>query len=143
MTGPRGARLNFGGSPWARQALLREPQAVALAERAGELRVHVSITGRSEAGPWVVAIYNRTRTLRFAGHDLSAVIGFGLDRWAAGADDSGIRWSAGPDKLAHGHRGPRHETLCGLPWTDSKYAHPERSRCNECWRALDRRVVAA
>lgn len=139
----RGATLTFGGSPWARAALEAEPDRDQLAKRALEIGAHVGIVAKTPQGPWMVNVWNRDRTLRFRGDRLGEVIAFGLERFAAGADDTGIRWVAGPDGLAHAHRGPRADTLCDLPWTDERFAHPERARCRDCWRALDRRYVAA
>jgi hypothetical protein len=145
MTGSRGATLHFEASPWGRGALLADAdRAVLLGQKAVELRVRVGIIGRAERGPWVVRIGTSSRVLRFAGHKLHDLIEFGLERWAAGADDTGIRWTAGPDHLSHGHPKARSPwTLCKRPALDEREAWPERSRCQDCWRALDRRVVAA
>jgi hypothetical protein len=135
----RGATITL--SPWA-GAWLAIGDRAELGQRALELGVHVNAVAKEQRGPFVVHVFDRSRTLRFAGHKLAELIRFGLDRWAAGADDRGVRWSAGADALAHGHIGPRADTLCGLPWTDEQFAHPERSRCAECWRALDGRAAA-
>jgi hypothetical protein len=140
----RGATFTFGGSPWARQALLEDrDRAVELAHLAQALRVSVSMVGKAEHGPWVVHVRSSSRSLRFAGAGLHDVVEFGLDRWAAGADDAGIRWLAGADGLAHGQpTGRATWTLCHRPALDERFRHPERHRCQACWRALDR-VVAA
>ena len=138
--------IELHGSPWARQELLADrDRAIALSHRALELRVTVSIVGKGQHGPWVVTVWTRSRSLRFAGHELHDVVEFGLERWAAGADDTGIRWTAGADKLAHAHpaRGRAVWTLCKLTAIDERFRHPERARCQACWRALDRDVRAA
>jgi hypothetical protein len=141
----RGARIAFSGSPWARQEMFRDQAAtLALAERAQALRCNVSIVGATAAGPWVVRVGNSTRTLTFRGSVLADTIAFGLDRWAAGASDHGVRWTAGADRLGHAHagRGRVVWTLCKLPAVPENSAWPEKRRCDDCWRALDRRIVA-
>lgn len=147
MTG-RIPRYDFGGSPWARAEVLRDPIGNGVVhELAAQQRVNVSMVGKTARGPWVVTVWNSQRSLRFAGSSLLATAAFGVDRWIAGADDHGIRWTAGADKLAHGHatRSPR--TLCKQEAIDERRAHPELRRCQECWRALDgrmkRKAVAA
>ncbi len=49
-----------------------------------------------------------------------------------------IRWIAGPDGIAHAvpARGRVTRTACGLPATDERLMHPERSRCPRCLAAL-------
>lgn len=139
----RGATFQLGSSPWAREALLADPhRAAEIGGLAIKLRVRVSVLGKSAKGPWVVYIRTTTRSLRFAGHDIHETIAFGLERWAAGADDTGVRWTAGPDGLAHGHRAAG-RALCGASPVSEKFRHPERMRCQACWRALDRNAVAA
>lgn len=135
---------SFAATPWARGALLRDPGRAALAAiRAQELGASVSIIGARNKGPWVVRVGDRKRTLRFAGYDLHLTLEFGLDRFAAGADDTAIVWMADSDGLGHGHRFRATRTLCGLPRVDERYKHPESARCHACWRALDRKVLAA
>lgn len=138
----RGATIQFGGSPWGRAALLEDrDRAVELATRATGMGVSVSILGKTERGPWVVRI-GTGRILRFAGRELHDTIEFGLDRWAAGADDTGIRWAAGPDGLGHAHVKRSPWTLCKVSAIGEQFVHPERARCQACWRALDRRPAA-
>jgi hypothetical protein len=140
----RGATLQFGGSPWARQAMWQDRERSAeLGHRALELGVNVSVVGKTELGPWVVRVWTSRRALRFAGDDVHATVAFGLGRWAAGADDTGIRWTAGLDRLAHGHAGRSPWTLCHQRAIDQRFGHPELRRCQACWRALDRDVRAA
>lgn len=139
----RGATLAFGGSPWARSAMWRdEARRDELAQRAVALGVSVSVVGASAVGPWVVRIGTQTRVLTFRGSGIHDVIRFGLERWAAGADDSGIAWRAGADKLAHAHpeRGRQIWTLCKQSAVPENAAHPEKRRCEACWTALDGRV---
>lgn len=140
----RGATFQLTGSPWAREALGLDPaRAAELGHRALSLRVKVGIVGKSETGPWVVRVRRGERDLRFAGHELLDVVAFGLDRWVAGADATGIRWAAGPDRLAHGHRKGSARALCGASPISPQFQHPERSRCQACWEALDGIRVAA
>ena len=141
----RGATLQFGGSSWARDAMWQDRERSAeLGHRALELRVNVSVVGSSPRGPWVVRVWSATRTLSFRGSEIHDTIAFGLDRWAAGADDHGIAWRAGADRLAHAHpgRGRQIWTLCRQQAVPENMAHPERSRCRACWMALDRDVRA-
>jgi len=139
--------IELHGSPWARQALLQDrDRAVALGHRALDLGISVSIVGKTERGPWTVRVgRNNGRLLTFRGHELHDIVEFGIDRWAAGADDTGVRWTADADALAHAHpgRGRAVWTLCKLPAIDERFRHPERSRCQACWRALDRNARAA
>ena len=139
----RGATLAFGGSPWARNAMWQDrDRRDELAQRAVALGVGVSVVGASETGPWVVRIGTNARVLTFRGSGIHDVIAFGLDRWAAGADDTGVSWRAGADKLAHAHpgRGRQIWTLCKQRAVDERTAHPEKRRCQACWTALDGRV---
>lgn len=142
----RGARLQFGGSPWARWALLAdEDRAIALAHEAQRQGVSVGMIGKTQTGPWVVRVGAGSRVLRFTGDNLHDTVAFGLERWAAGADDSGIAWRGGVDRLAHAHpvRGRQIRTLCEQAAVPENAVWPELRRCNACWRALDRRTVAA
>jgi hypothetical protein len=142
----RGATTNFEASPWARgELLLDRDRAAELGQRALGMGVQVSIVGKTIGGPWVVHVWTKSRSLRFAGYKVHDVVEFGLERWAAGADDTGVRWTAGADKLAHAHpaRGRAVWTLCKLTAVDERFRHPERTRCQACWRALDRDVRAA
>lgn len=143
-TSPRGARYQFDASPWARGVLLEDAErATRLGIRARELHANVVIGGKTAGGPWTVRIMGRGRTLQFRGRALHGLIEFGLDRWEAGADDRGIRWTAGPDGLAHGHAAGAPWTQCGAQAIAERFAHPETRRCAECWRTLDRKAVAA
>lgn len=142
----RGATVQFGGSPWARQAMWQDQERTAeLGRRARELGANVSVVGKTERGPWIVRVMRGGRVLMFKGSDVHDVLAFGLDRWAAGADDHGIAWRAGADALGHAHltRGRVIWTLCKQRAVDERAVHPERSRCQACWQALDRRVAAA
>ena len=141
----RGATFQFDGSPWARDVLLeQQDRSVGLAHRAGDLGANVVLRGRSAGGPWVVKVIGRDRHLVFAGRDLVELLEFGLERFARGADDTGIRWIAESDGVAHGQpeRGRAVWTLCHRPALDERLKHPERIRCLDCWRALDREVAA-
>jgi hypothetical protein len=140
----RGAVLQFGGSPWGREAFLADPERAArLGHRALDLGVRVGVLAKAPGGPLVVTVRRGPRILLFRGRDVFGLIEFGLERWAAGADDTGIRWAAGPDGLAHGHRKTDPRALCAASPIDERYRHPERGRCQACWRALDRVSVAA
>lgn len=49
-----------------------------------------------------------------------------------------IRWTAGPDGVAHAHRASwRTRTACSKAGIDERYAHPERSRCTECVTVIE------
>lgn len=136
------SRLAFGGSPWARNELARDPMASTLLHNQAEnLRANVSIVGKTERGPWVVSLYGSDRTLQFRGDDLADTIAFGLDRWAAGASDHGISWRCTADRLAHAHhRGRQARALCGVEAVPETTAWSELRRCRACWRALDGRI---
>lgn len=138
----RGA-LTFGGSPWARQAMWRDTDRTdALRMRATGLGVNVSVVAKTAGGPWVVRIGSTSRTLTFRGSEIHDVVEFGLERWAAGADDTGINWRGGADRLAHAHpgRGRQVWTLCKQTAVPENAVWPELRRCDDCWRALDGRV---
>lgn len=142
----RGATVQFGGSPWARAAMWQDQdRTTELGRRARELEASVSVAGKTPNGPWHVRVMRGSRVLVFRGYDVHDVVAFGLDRWAAGADDRGIAWRAGPDALGHAHptRGRVIWTLCRQRAVDERATHPERSRCQACWRALDRDVRSA
>lgn len=135
----------FDATPWARGALLQDPERTQrLAERARMHGAEVQIVGKNVRGPWTVRIGRSPRVLAFRGPHLHDMIEFGLERWEAGADDRDVQWVAGSDGLAHAQPLRRSVwTLCKRPVLDQRYRHPERSRCEACWRALDRAVVAA
>lgn len=140
------AYCGLQATPWARDALATDPmRSLELGTRAGELGAEVSVNAKSPHGPWIVRVGKGSRTLTFRGHVLFETVAFGLDRWAAGADDTGIAWVAGSDGLAHAQldRGRVVWALCHRPALDQRYRHPERLRCQACWRALDRDVRAA
>lgn len=142
----RGATVQFGDSPWSRAALMAdEDRAIALAHEAQRLGVNVVLRGRDPRGPWTVRILKGARNLVFRGRDIHETIQFGLERWAAGADDSRVQWLAGPDQVGHAQvkRGRPSWTLCLRPALDERFKHPESTRCRYCWQALDRKAVAA
>lgn len=116
-----------------------------LRERAAVLAVDVSVVGHTAKGPWVVRIGTVTRVLTFRGSGIHDVVDFGLDRWAAGADDTDIAWRGGADRLAHAHapRGRVIWTLCKQTAVPENTVWPELRRCNACWLALDGRVRVA
>ena len=138
--------LAFGGSPWARNAMWQDNErSDALRLRATGLGVGVSVVGHTAKGPWVVRIGTGSRVLTFRGSGIHDVVEFGLERWAAGADDTGIAWRGGADRLAHAHpsRGRVIWTLCKQTAVPENSAWPELRRCNACWSALDGRIRVA
>lgn len=131
-------------TPWARQAV--SPGFLAEAgRRAHELHAGLGLLARSPEGPYVVDIAGRGaegRHLRILGADLEEAVAEALARFAAGADDTGIRWLAGGDHLSHGHRRGLPRTLCGIAAIGEQFTHPEHARCRSCLRSLDRVGVA-
>ncbi len=136
----------FDATPWARSALLRDPErAAGIAARAQKALARVRIGGRSDRGPWLVTVGTGERQLAFPGSSLFDLLDFALDRWEAGADDAGMVWVAGDGGVGHAQpkRGRVTRTSCGLPALDARYRWPSSTRCRDCWRALDRAAVAA
>lgn len=142
-----GVTTAFDATPWARGALLRDPERTAmLADRvhAAGLRGRVRIGGRGDRGPWLVRIHAAGRQLEFPGRDLFGLLEFGLARWEAGADDAGHVWRADATGIAHAQpKGRATRTRCGIPALDERFRWPEVLRCRDCWQALDRVPVAA